>query len=500
MFPKKFYRLVMQILINLKVKWRGGEGIVTPTEPVNLPKPPVIDVGREVIDISNNFIGRNDIKLEGGKHYKAGLIKTQMLLNRNVKIYCDDPNNRPILEFGVENYSPEVHGKQDGLLFLMADNSSLLIENVDICQSKQISTVETFNPRILTGIQQPQATWTAVIKNCDTTRLGNNGGFGLGFLYGSPKENHAALINFKHFGTGLMDAKNPYKDGITYVTLRDVEAYAREDAKLNFTDFQHIGSLKDNILTFDGNVFSLTSGYNWNWQDNDAYIVLYDRYTFFLDGYKSDTVVSQNQFRVRQQAKGLIKLNVLSNNQLFSNEFEMHAGDQFEYKGEYYTVISKDRIGYPWFDARTWETKEKPERGRSLVYRLNKQLPISEGQIEINYKGEQIQFKDQPITLIYKGNGGFMTDLNTKYRAKDMLNSRGIGHLSYNHSDISMDAANVKHLGFYRGSEKGQGKSIIWNLYNCEGFEDSGTWFNPALPVTNIPNLPLHERIQKLLN
>ena len=81
-----------------------------------------------------------------------------------------------------------------------------------------------------------------------------------------------------------------------------------------------------------------------------------------------------------------------------------------------------------------------------------------------------------------------------------MLNSRGIGHLSYNHSDISMDARNVDHFGFYRGSERGNGKSLIWNLDNCQGFEDSGVWFKTAIPVTKNANLPLHPRVQALLN
>ena len=469
-----------------------------PEPPVNV-KPPVIEVGMEVIDISENFVGRNDIKLESGKHYKGGLIRSQMLHGRSVKIYSDSPENRPILEFGVKGYTPLKNGKQDGQLFMIHDNSSLVIQNVDVCQDKQVTTVETFNPRLFISAQWPSARWTALVKNCDTTRLGNNGGFGVGLVYGGTQENHFGLINFKHFGTGLMDAKNPYKDAVLYVTLRDVDCYAREDAKLNQTDFQHIGSLKDNVLTFDGSVFSLTFGYNWTWMDNDSYIVLYDRYTFFLDGYASDTVVSDNQFRIRPQAKGKCTVGVISANEIYSDVIEMHAGDQFRYNNEIYTIISKDRIGYPLFDDRTTEAKIEPLKSRALVYTLDKVLPVINQLIEIEYLSLQIEFNDKPITLLYKGNGGFKTTMLTKYRQSDMLNSRGIGHLSYNHSDISMDARNVKHLGFYRGSERGNGKSLIWNLDNCQGFEDSGVWFKTAIPVTRNQNLPLHQRIASLL-
>ena len=472
-----------------------------PEPPVNV-KPPVIEVGMEVIDISENFVGRNEIKLESGKHYKGGLIRSQMLHGRNVKIYSDSPVNRPILEFGVKNYTPLKHGKQDSELFILHDNSTLVINNVDLCQDKQVNTVDTFNPRIFNSAQVPTATWTSVIRNCDTTRLGKNGGFGVGGkqgIYGGIKENHLGLINFKHFGTGLMDAKNPYKDAVLYVTLRGVDCYAREDAKLNQTDFQHIGSLKDNVLTFDGSVYSLTSGYNWTWMDNDSYIVLYDRYTFFLDGYASDTVVSDNQFRVRPQAKGKCTVGVLSANEIYSDVIEMHAGDEFSYQGQIYTIISKDRISYPLFDDRTTEAKREPLKSRALVYKLDKYLPETVSMIEIDYLSLQIIFTNKPITLLYNGNGGFKTTELTKYRQADMLNSRGIGHLSYNHSDISMDARNVKHLGFYRGSERGNGKSIIWNLDNCEGFEDSGVWFKTAIPVTRDKNLPLHNRIAGLL-
>jgi hypothetical protein len=120
--------------------------------------------------------------------------------------------------------------------------------------------------------------------------------------------------------------------------------------------------------------------------------------------------------------------------------------------------------------------------------------------IEIDYLTPPISFTDKPVTLIYKANAGFRTTSQTKYRDQDLLTSRGIGHMSYNHSDISMDARNAKHRGFYRGSERGGGFSLLFNLDNCEGFESSGEWFKTALPVTRTPNLPLHERVEKLLN
>jgi hypothetical protein len=63
-----------------------------------------------------------------------------------------------------------------------------------------------------------------------------------------------------------------------------------------------------------------------------------------------------------------------------------------------------------------------------------------------------------------------------------------------------MDGADSKLAGFFRGSKNGNGKSILWNLYNCTGFDINDPYFMTALPVTNIPNLPLHTRIEELLN
>jgi hypothetical protein len=513
----------MRIVLNLNIKYNGGGVIVTPTSspvltPTSTPIPtltptptlsstltltPTPTVNNEFIEFTDTFykIVRNtaisEIYLEEGKTYVVNRIFMTNLSNRKLKIHSGP--KRATIIFGVENYTPVVHGNQDGILFMMQHNSELIIDNVNICQPKQLQTVQYFNPRILYSLPQPSVKFTAIIRNCDTTVMGNNGGFGLGLFYGGIEENHVALINFKHYGVGLMDAKNSYANCVMYVTMRDVLTYAREDANLSKTDFQHTASLKDNVLSFDGSVYSLTAGYNWNWQDNDSYIVLYDRFTFFLDGYKTDTIVSNNQFKLRQQAKGNCEVSVLDSKRVYSNLYELHVGDKFSYNGIEYTVIEKDRIDYPWFDPRTTEAKAEPDKSRSIVYTLNTSLPITTGKIIINYLANQIEFTNKPITLLYKANGGFKTTLTTKYRENNMLFTRGIGHLSYNHSDISMDASNVKHLGFYRGSEKGNGKSLIWNLYNCEGFEESGTWFNPSLPVTNIPNLPLPKRIDDLI-
>jgi hypothetical protein len=461
---------------------------------ISLPPPP-IEVGMERIDISDTFKGNNDIKLESGKHYWAGHIFRQTLLNRDVKIYSDSPENRPILEFGVENYDPHKNGKQDGELFWIHDNSTLVIQNVDICQSPQIQTVQTFNPKILSSASVDNIKWTAIIQNCDTTRLGNNGGFGIGTIAGSKLENHLALLNFKHWGSGLIDAKNPYQDGVMYVTMRDVDAYLGYDARISPTSFRHTGSLKDNVIEFDGSVYSLTAGYNFTWRDNFSYVMLWDRFTFFIDGYKNDTVVSENKFRLRPQPKGKVTFGVLSASEIFSNEYEMHAGDKLKIGNTVYTVTEKNRLPYPEFDSRTGRDQKF---ARAIKYTLDKTLPFEMESVEIEYLSPQIEFKDHDITFSYLNNNGFLTDLNTTYRQSNLLKSRGIGHLSYSHSSISMDAQNVKHLGPYRGSKSGTGKSLIWNLYNVEGMEEHD-WFQSDLPVTHVPNLPLHKRIQELL-
>ena len=460
-------------------------------EPV---KDPIITVGMEKVDISDTFVGASTVILESGKHYWGGMIERQMLFNRHLRINSPSPENRPILEFGVKNYNPFHHKKQKGELFWMHDNSSLVIQNVDICQSPQIPTVQTFNPRILTSASIDNIQWTAIIENCDTTRLGKNGGFGIGTIVGSNKENHLALLNFKHWGVGIIDAKNSYQNGIMYVTMRNVEAYLGEDARISPTTFRHTGSLKDNVVEFDGSSYSLTAGYNFRDRDNFSYIMLWDRFTFFIDGYKDDTIISENQIRLRPQPKGKVQFHVLSPDQIYSNEYEMHAGDKFDLYGEIYTVIKKDRMPHPGFDSRTGQDQRL---ARAIVYTLDKMMGFINS-VEIEYLSPQIEFTNQDITFSYLDNNGFATDLKTKYRQTNLLTSRGIGHLSYSHSSISMDAANVKHLGPYRGSKAGTGRSLIWNLYNVEGMEEH-EWFQADLPVTHIPDLPLHQRIKELL-
>jgi hypothetical protein len=472
---------------------------VPPTPEPPTPEPPTpdwIDFTEEYYKLINE--GVEEIYLEAGKTYHVSVIKQTLLLNRKIKIYSGE--ERATLVFGVENYSPIIHGQQDGLLFLLHDNGQLVIENVNICQPKQLKTVMYWNPRIFAGSAWKDLIWTVAIKNCDTTAIGENGGFGLGFMYGSPEQNHVALINFKHYGTGLMDAKNSYEDSILYVTMRDIKTNAQEEAqnKLSAINFEHNGSLKDGVLDFDGDVYSLTSGYNYTWRDNDAYLVLWDRFTFFIDGYKEDSTPSNNKFRFRKQAEGKCKFHVMDSNSIYSNELEIHAGDKFDYKGSEYTVVSKDRIQYPFFDSRTTEAILEPWKARAIVYQLDKPLPIQTGEIEINYKGEKIEFDDQPITLLYKANGSFKTDLNTKYRDGNMIQGRGIGHLSYNHAQISMNAKDVEHLGFYRGSNQGKGISVLWNMVNCVGFDESGDYFMHSLPITQ-NDVPIPERITKIL-
>ena len=483
--------MATKIIINLTVKYKEGEIV----------DPPVDDV----IDFTDEYYRSvkdtsiSEIYLEEGKTYLVKKIERIMLMNRSLKIYSGE--GRATLIFGVENYSPLLHGAQNGELFYMHDHSSLFIDNVNICQPKQLKTVQYFNPRIVSSAQWATATWTAVIRNCDTTVLGDHGGMGMGFLYGSANQNHLALLNFKHYGTGLMDAKNPYQDGIMYITKRDVKCYAREDAlnKLGAIDFEQIGSLKDGVLTFDGDVYSLTAGYNYTWRDNTSYIVLYDRYTFFIDGYREDSTPSNYQFRFRSQASGKINFHVMGSKSIYSNEFEMHAGDKFRYNGVEYEVTSKDRIQYPFFDSRTTEAIAEPHKARALVYQLDKDLPLNTGSIEIEYLSEKIEFKDQPVTLLYKANGGFRTTKNTTYREQGMISGRGIGHLSYNHSDITMNAKDVEHLGFYRGSQGGKGISLMWNMVNCEGYDESGEYFIHDLPITqDIIDVP--DRVKNIID
>jgi hypothetical protein len=60
---------------------------------------------------------------------------------------------------------------------------------------------------------------------------------------------------------------------------------------------------------------------------------------------------------------------------------------------------------------------------------------------------------------------------------------------------ISLWAENVQHKGYYRQSSNGKGKTLGYNMINCEGFYDE---FNPPVDVTT--EKPMPERIAELLD
>jgi hypothetical protein len=72
--------------------------------------------------------------------------------------------------------------------------------------------------------------------------------------------------------------------------------------------------------------------------------------------------------------------------------------------------------------------------------------------------------------------------MNTKFEDREVLSSDPVGHLSYNHKEITLWAKNFKHNGFYRQSLSNVGKSNGYTLINCSGFEGQ---FKPDAPVRN---------------
>lgn len=73
--------------------------------------------------------------------------------------------------------------------------------------------------------------------------------------------------------------------------------------------------------------------------------------------------------------------------------------------------------------------------------------------------------------MIYKANYEFRTCPKTKFGDGEVLSSDPVGHLSYNHKEITLWAKNLQHKGFYRQSLTKVGKSNRHTVIDGSGFE-----------------------------
>ena len=237
---------------------------------------------------------KSEILLESGKTYRVHTIK-QKKVNKKID-FKTTGSERANLLFGVENYKPW-EGNESWALFKIQNGAEFISKNINWCLVPQLVTPQRYIPNFFTSDRNPNAVYTAIIQDCDTTALGRNGGFGIGLIHGSVEQNHIALINFKHAGGRLMDLKNPDPKSVLYLTMKDVDTdYLNPDefnphyleCKVRFTpDFggfkingfygSHCAEIQDPFSFFPITNQFYARGYN-----NRLIMIHIDRFVFWL--------------------------------------------------------------------------------------------------------------------------------------------------------------------------------------------------------------------------
>jgi hypothetical protein len=504
MFLKKIYRLVMQILINLNIKWNGSDVIVTPP-PIDPPvEPPVVvNPPSGVKDITEEWYSKlrdtsvTEIIIDGS--CKVTLIEA-VEINRKLTI---KGINDATIEFGIPYF--DVHGdvKQDWNLITLGNGAEVKIEGVNLCLSPQRFGLVSYLPNIFKSLPDHSHTWTALVKDCDTTKLGNRGGMGLGLLYGSASGNYIGAINFKHVGNGFLDAKaniGGQTNGILYVVLDNVITDGTVEEVLNTYKVKVRGKFEPELFTItsDNSVKQIYNHfYNTDNADNFAHILHVDRFTFMLD---DNCDINDKQFKLRKNASGLTNVVVRKHwdagkqrnlTRIYTIGVEGHAGDTFILNNTTYKVLEKGKD-----ENDIWTNNHRPKESKisyTPYLQIDEDIPVGEYQVQWTSSFNLFGI-EQDVWMLHKDSRyGFRTYENSIFEAYEVMRGDSIGHNMYNHRNISLWAKDTVQKGFYRQTDQG-GKCLGYNMINCNGFKDQ---FNPPVQVTT--DKPIPERIKNLL-
>lgn len=461
------------------------------------PHPP----NKKVIDITNLWYnvfksGGGEMILESGKTYSISSVKRQKI-NGKLKITSSgkEPAN---LWVGKENYTLYVDEGEDTVLFDLQNGAEVLIENINISQRPQRRDVQQmYLVDWFTSQQNENARWTAILKDIDTTKLGKNGGFGTGVVYGGINENHLALINYKHAGPSLLQIKNPYKNGIICLTMKDVFT-DYEDNSL-WAKRQH---LTKGIINRSDNTLDLVADtdasclynhfFNVDKGANRSTICNIGRFTFMIDTI--DAVINSRKIQLRPSPKAGEKVFIKSGRAFFKGK-EPHVNDIFIILGKSYTINEKLKTeNNEW--TNDFGNGDSPETSFSPQCKTVEELPLEDGFYEIeSYQSSfNLYDKEEPIYLVYKDDFNFKTKSDTKFGDHHVISARGATHIAYNHRDITIWADNVHLQGYYRESTKGEGISTGYNIVNSTGFDDE--FSEKEITSKN----PMPEKIRSLIH
>ena len=443
-----------------------------PEEPVNV-KPPIIEVGiQNITNEWNEILDKGDTNfiLSGGT-YEVKAIKRQNV-NREITLVGEDST----VIFGKENYNRWSDPAQDAQLFMLQDGADFYSLGINFVQPKQIKNVEPWMPTLFTSVQNPDARWRAVVKDCDTTKIGRHGGFGLGTLYGSNKGNLIAAINYKHLGNGFIEGKASIGDnqnGILKVYLKDVKTFGDNEEEFGSNRLKVTGYIKNNVFTITSDhstQFLYNHFFNTDKGGNYSHILHLGRFTFMIDDVEA--VLNDKQIELRPNANGQVRV-VAKGGKLYTPRFESHAGDIVGTN----VMIEKGRDEHP-----LWSNNFNPN-GSEISYSpyLIPQNSYTNGEYILVWQSSFDQEGiEQEAYLISKGNDTFRTYPHTKFgESWEILRGQIVGHNMYNHAEITLYAENVIQKGYYRQTSR-FGKSLGCFINNSEGFRDE---FNPKVEV-----------------
>lgn len=404
------------------------------------------------------------------------------------------------LKIGIEDYfqwSEKKTRRQDESLFNVGGNSLTLgIKNVNfIPPHRRLSGAQLFFTSLFKGSPNRNQQLKVAVLNMDSTfevngkdPRYNQVGFGYGFLYSSDPGNYIIGKNIRHRGPGFMDFKANYGGGL-FAVFENINTDFQDEDKFASPKVKVRGKLEKNVfkITSQNTIFQIYS-YDFG-RGNVAHVLHIGRFTFMIDGKNS--VINASEFKVRPFADGKTLLRVKDNQNVYAKKVELHAGDTLIYQGVSYKIIEKNRTY-----VTEWSEGDEDIKF-AMCLKLDKPMPISSGMVEFDVisVGESLNNgKEIEAYLIYKANYDFRSYENTKFGNGEILSSTPVGHLSYNHKEITLWAKNFKHNGFYRQSLSKVGHSNGYTLIDCEGF---GGQFKPDLAIKNSGEMP--EEAKKLL-
>lgn len=515
MFLKKVYKLAMQILINLKLKWSGGELITTPpvaTEPPIVTEP-TVPPSSEVIDITDLWYstfskGYGELILESGKTYSLSTVKR---LNINGVLRIKTTGSIPAyLWIGKAMYILYVDSGEDTVLFNLLDGADVHIDNIWASIREQERDVQQmYSVNWFSSIQDANAQWRALVSNCDTTYLGKNGGLGTGLLYGGVRENYIGLVNYKHAGPMITELKNPWENGVMYLVMENVTTDYNNPSEWSKTAHLTTGVIDDsNILSLTGDV-ETTCLYNHFFindkRANRSFLAHIGRFTFMVDTIDAEIDRKHLQLRPSPKAgeKTLLKRDGSGKPRFFFLGREAHVLDSFKILGKSFTINEKLKTeNDEW--TNNFGSGTSPLTVKAPLNYVNESVDLPDGEYIIEQYNSTFNLRniDSPVYLIYKDDLNFRTTASTAFGDWQVLQARGGDHIAYNHRQISIWAKDVDlNSGvtdqskdpYYRESTLGLGKSLGYNMVNCTGFDDE---FSQKTITTD---KPMPERISSLL-